>query len=100
MLLFDIYLQHMYMCMCQILYFLWEPLPHNNLQKILREREKRKIYYVEFTCMKVVLIYFYSKFEIKFSKMHHWIANLQVNLILDFLKLLKTCLIHIQTAQC
>lgn len=44
MLLFDIYLQHMYMCMCQILYFLWEPPPHNNPPKNTeREREKKNL---------------------------------------------------------
>lgn len=98
---YSIFTYNTCICVCAKFYiFFGNPYPTTTSKKILREREKRNIYYVEFTCMKVVLIYFYSKFEIKFSKMHHWIANLHVNLILDFLKLLKTCLIHIQTAQC
>lgn len=98
---YSIFIYNTCICVCAKFYiFFGNPYPTTTSKKYWeREREKKNL-------LRWVYLYesridiFYSKFEIKFGKMHHWIANLHVNLILDFLKLLKACLIHIQTAQC
>lgn len=98
---YSIFTYNTCICVCAKFYiFFGNPYPTTTSKKYWERERKEKFITLSLLVWKSYWYIFTQNLKLDSVKMHHWIANLHVNLILDFLKLLKTCLIHIQTAQC